>query len=90
MVQYGSLFHACSYFATESFRICAVFALNQSVLPRLSALHCPSSEELLKPKHAAVYVKVFSVLLPSLDQMCACVSCPGKMCWLLLAVFIQP
>lgn len=51
----------------------------KSVLPRLSAHHCPSSQELLKPKHGAICLRVSSVLLPSLDQTCACIFCSGKM-----------
>lgn len=44
----------------------------KSMLPRLSVLHCPSSQELPKPKHGAVCLRVSSVFLPSLDQMCPC------------------
>lgn len=41
----------------------------KSVLPRHSALHCPSSQELLKLKHSAICLRVSSVL----DSVIRCV-----------------
>lgn len=65
MVQYRSLFQASSYFAALN-PFPFLLSFPQSVLPRLSMLHCPFSQELLKvlvpslvPSHGAISVSGF-------------------------------
>lgn len=76
MVQNENLFQVSSYFAT--LKPFPVSAFTRSVLPRRPILHHPFSQGLPKPRHGAGCFRVSSVLLPSLDQICACTPFPGK------------
>lgn len=85
-VQYGS--HKSLLISHWSHCVSDVFALSQCCPDFLfpTALLLKNS---LKP-NGARGLRVSSVLLPSLDQMCASISCPRKMNLLLPEVFIIP
>lgn len=89
MVQYGNLLKVSSHLATESYYISDVFALNQCCPDFLFPVAFLLNNS-LKPSHGVMCLRVSSVLLPSLGQMCAFISYARKMNLLLPEAFIQP
>lgn len=78
VMQNGNLFQVPSYFTTLN-PFPFLLSFTQSVLPRHPILHHSFSQGLPKLRHGAVCLRVSSFLLPSLDQICACIPSPGKM-----------